>query len=108
MELKPEHKPNPVDWHERNKQRIKDRYGEPVRTIWRIIECIDGWDQDGNWIEGRARTVDKGEWLTSKEEAEELISKMKPSSGYYGAELKLESKTLYRKLVPEHWQETWL
>lgn len=108
MELKPEHQPKKESLFESGQRMIRERYGEPTKTVYRVEEWTDSYDQDDNFIEGRARCHDSSKWMDTKEEAEELMSKMKPSSNYYGAYLKIAHRTLYRKWIEAHWQETWL
>lgn len=111
MELKPEHKPRQETTMEWLARTHKEKYGDEVKTQYRVEEHLGSYDQDDNYIRGRARRVDQSEWFDTKEEAEDLMSKSTTSSNMYGAFLKIGTRTLYRKWIPPregYWQETWL
>lgn len=108
MELKTEHQPKKENLFESIQKMTRERYGDPVKTVYRVEEWTDGYDQDDNYIEGRTRMRDCSAWMDTKEEAEELMSKSAPSSNIYGAYLKIGHRTLYKKWIEAHWQETWL
>jgi hypothetical protein len=107
MELKPEYKPKPVPLWESHEKHMKDKYGDKVRTIWRVEEWTpSSYEDDIGTRYQQPRMIDKSEWFNTRQEAKDLKEKMKPSS--FHNELKIRSKTLYRKWIPAHWQETWI
>lgn len=107
MELKDEYKPKPKSiWADHDKY-MADKYGERVKTVWRVEEWTpSSYEDDIGTRYQQPRMVDKSQWFHTKDEAVELSKKMQP--GDRRNELKIGSKTLWKKWIPAHWQETWL
>lgn len=107
MELKPEYKPKPKPFWASHDKHMADKYGEKVKTVWRVEEWTpSSYDDDIGTRYQQPRLVDKSEWLQTRDAAEALKKKMTP--GDNRNELKIGRKSLWKKWIPEHWQETWL
>lgn len=107
MKLKPEHEPKKETWQEHTARSFKERYGDKVKTQWRVEEWRPAYTESGYYGQDvSAKLYDYSVWYDSKGEAEQALEKHAPSKP--GNELKLRSRTLYRKWISGHWEEKWI
>lgn len=52
------------------------------------------------------KVISNSEWFDSEEKAQQLLDKSEPDREEY--KLRIVSQTLYRKHVPEHYEEKWV
>jgi hypothetical protein len=104
-------KPRPIPLSELKdavNKRWVDKYGEKVRTQWRVEEWQKAYTEMGYYGQDYpAKRLSYSEWFDTKEEAQNYMDSHVPEDANRN-ELKLNSRTLYRKWIPAHWQETWI
>lgn len=103
MELKDEYKPKKsllID----ELQKVANYYGEQVKQQWRVEEWTPAYTDDDFYV--GSKRVDHSDWYDSKEDAEAYMNMVEPR--FYRNTLNLAKRTLYRKWIPAHWQETWI